>query len=94
MMCLSEKQKKKKKKWGLGPTCDHGLVCTTSFYISLGKTKNMIFPDSFCGGKKRLSILIEANHEKNLTDHICAVILTGNMILLSIPEKYVILGNP
>ena len=53
MMCLSEKQKEKKKKWGLGATRNHGLVCTTSFYISLGKTKNMIFPDSFCGGKKK-----------------------------------------
>lgn len=77
----------------MGPTCNHGLV-TTSFHISSGKTKTMIFPDSFCRGGKRLSILIEANHEKKLTGHICTVILTNNVILFSISEKYVILGNP
>ena len=43
-----EAKRKKNKKWWMGPTCDHSPV-TTLFYISLGKTKTMIFPDSFCG---------------------------------------------
>ena len=69
--------------------------CYNFILYLFGKNKNNDFSRFILwGGGKRLSILIEANDEKNLTGHICAVILTNSMILFSISEKYVILGNP
>ena len=86
----------KRNKTRNGEWDQHAItVLLQLYFISLWeKQKQCFFQIHFVGRGEKAQHLIEANHEKNLTGHICAVILTNNVILFSISEKYVILGNP